>query len=277
LRISHRTIPIVVHVIDAAMATANVAPEGFMFDPQAERMAREDLAALQLARLRATLDLAYSKVAHVRAKFDAAGVQPGQLKSLADIVRFPFSTKADLRDNYPFGLFAVPREQLVRIHASSGTTGKATIVGYTADDLELWTNLMARSIACAGARPGDVLHNAYGYGLFTGGLGFHYGAERLGCTVVPVSGGMTEPPARSAHIAARWLLPEPLGPTTAAMRSGQTGHESTSASADSFDGSARKSSRRKLSACGRSSASWRAPNSRMTQRRPDLSRGVEPV
>jgi phenylacetate-CoA ligase len=179
-------------VIDAAMATANVAPEGFMFDPQAERMAREDLAALQLARLRATLDLAYSKVAHVRAKFDAAGVQPGQLKSLADIVRFPFSTKADLRDNYPFGLFAVPREQLVRIHASSGTTGKATIVGYTADDLELWTNLMARSIACAGARPGDVLHNAYGYGLFTGGLGFHYGAERLGCTVVPVSGGMTE-------------------------------------------------------------------------------------
>jgi phenylacetate-CoA ligase len=163
-----------------------------MLDPQAERMARGDLAALQLARLRATLDLAYAKVPHVRAKFDAAGARPEQLKSLADIVRFPFATKADLRDAYPFGLFAVPREKLVRLHASSGTTGKATIVGYTAADLELWTNLMARCIACAGARPGDILHNAYGYGLFTGGLGVHYGGERLGCTVVPVSGGMTE-------------------------------------------------------------------------------------
>jgi phenylacetate-CoA ligase len=174
------------------MAPAKVAPEGFMFDPQAERIARGDLAALQLTRLRATLDLAYAKVPHVRAKFDAAGAQPELLKSLADIVRFPFATKADLRDTYPFGLFAVPRENLVRLHASSGTTGKATIVGYTADDLELWTNLMARCIACAGARPGDILHNAYGYGLFTGGLGVHYGGERLGCTVVPVSGGMTE-------------------------------------------------------------------------------------
>ena len=120
------------------------------------------------------------------------GVTPDTLKSLDDIRRFPFTTKADMRDTYPFGLFAVPREQVVRLHASSGTTGKATVVGYTRGDLDLWTDLMARCIACAGARPGDIVHNAYGYGLFTGGLGVHYGAERLGCTVVPVSGGMTE-------------------------------------------------------------------------------------
>ena len=120
------------------------------------------------------------------------GVTPGTLKSLDDIRRFPFTTKADMRDTYPFGLFAVPREQVVRLHASSGTTGKATVVGYTQADVDLWTNLMARCMACAGARPGDIVHNAYGYGLFTGGLGVHYGAERLGCTVVPVSGGMTE-------------------------------------------------------------------------------------
>ena len=118
--------------------------------------------------------------------------RPDQLKSLDDIRRFPFTTKADMRDTYPFGLFAVPREQVVRLHASSGTTGKATVVGYTQADIDLWTDLMARCIACAGARPGDIVHNAYGYGLFTGGLGVHYGAERLGCTVVPVSGGMTE-------------------------------------------------------------------------------------
>ena len=117
---------------------------------------------------------------------------PTQLKSLDDIRRFPFTTKADMRDTYPFGLFAVPREQVVRLHASSGTTGKATVVGYTAGDIDLWSDLMARCMACAGARPGDIVHNAYGYGLFTGGLGAHYGAERLGCTVVPVSGGMTE-------------------------------------------------------------------------------------
>ena len=129
---------------------------------------------------------------HVRAKFDAAKVKPDDCKSLADIVRFPFATKADLRDTYPFGLFAVPREQILRLHASSGTTGKATVVGYTQGDLETWTDLMARCMACAGARPGDIVHNGYGYGLFTGGLGAHYGAERLGCTVVPVSGGMTE-------------------------------------------------------------------------------------
>ena len=164
----------------------------YMFDRAAESMKRDDLAALQLARLRQTLDLAYNKVPHVRKKFEAANVVPEHLNSLADIVRFPFATKADLRDTYPFGLFAVPREQIVRLHASSGTTGKATVVGYTRGDMETWTDLMARSLACAGAQPGDVVHNGYGYGLFTGGLGAHYGAERLGCTVVPVSGGMTE-------------------------------------------------------------------------------------
>ncbi|HUF82287.1 MAG TPA: phenylacetate--CoA ligase, partial [Burkholderiales bacterium] len=162
------------------------------YDVTAETMPRADIAALQLARVRQQVSLAYERVPHVRAKFDAAGAAPDRLKSLSDIVRFPFATKADLRDTYPFGLCAVPREELVRLHASSGTTGKATVVGYTRGDLELWTDLMARCIACAGARPGDILHNAYGYGLFTGGLGVHYGAERLGCTVVPVSGGMTE-------------------------------------------------------------------------------------
>jgi len=164
----------------------------FMFDRASECMPRADLATLQLSRLETQLELAYAKVPHMRAKFDAAGVTPDKLKSLDDIRRFPFTTKADMRDTYPFGLFAVPREQVVRLHASSGTTGKATVVGYTRGDIDLWTNLMARCIACAGARPGDIVHNAYGYGLFTGGLGVHYGAEQLGCTVVPVSSGMTE-------------------------------------------------------------------------------------
>ena len=123
---------------------------------------------------------------------DTAGVKPSDLKSLADLARFPFTTKADLRDNYPFGLFAVPRDQLLRLHASSGTTGKPTVVGYTQGDLNLWSDLMARCLACMGAKPGDIVHNAYGYGLFTGGLGAHYGAERLGCTVIPISGGGTE-------------------------------------------------------------------------------------
>src|SRR5262249_41418930 len=163
-----------------------------MFDRAAETMPRGELAALQLSRLRQMLQRTYASVPHVRAKFDAAGVTPESLKSLADIVRFPFTTKSDMRDTYPFGLFAVPREQVVRLHASSGTTGKATVVGYTQNDIDLWSNLMARCLACAGVRPGDVLHNAYGYGLFTGGLGVHYGAELLGCTVVPVSGGLTE-------------------------------------------------------------------------------------
>jgi phenylacetate-CoA ligase len=163
-----------------------------MFDADAQRMSRDELAALQLARLKTTLAHAYARVSHVRAKFDAAGARPEQLETLADLARFPFATKADLRDAYPFGLFAVPREEIVRLHASSGTTGKMTVVGYSRRDLETWTDLMARSMACAGVRPGDVVHNGYGYGLFTGGLGIHYGAERLGCTVVPHSGGMTE-------------------------------------------------------------------------------------
>jgi phenylacetate-CoA ligase len=163
-----------------------------MFDRKAECMPRSELAALQLARLKQTLARVYAKVPHMRAKFDKAGVKPDQLKTLADIARFPFATKSDLRDTYPFGSFAIPREEVLRLHASSGTTGKPTVVGYSSSDLNLWTDLMARCLACAGARPGDIVHNAYGYGLFTGGLGAHYGAERLGCTVVPVSSGMTE-------------------------------------------------------------------------------------
>jgi phenylacetate-CoA ligase len=163
-----------------------------MFDPPAEILPREALAALQLRRLRDTLQRAYADVPHYRRKFDAAGIKPDDLARLADIARFPFTLKADLRDTYPFGLFAVPREKLLRLHASSGTTGRPTVVGYTKGDLDLWSDLMARCLACGGARPGDIVHNAYGYGLFTGGLGAHYGAERLGCTVVPMSGGGTE-------------------------------------------------------------------------------------
>jgi phenylacetate-CoA ligase len=163
-----------------------------MFDSAAETMPREALAALQLGRLKRTLEHAYANVPHHRRAFDAAGVKPESLTSLADIVRFPFTLKTDLRDNYPFGMFAVPRQQLTRLHASSGTTGRPTVVGYTSGDIDRWASLMARSLVCAGAAPGDVVHNAYGYGLFTGGLGAHYGAERLGCTVVPMSGGGTE-------------------------------------------------------------------------------------
>jgi phenylacetate-CoA ligase len=170
---------------------ASTASSVFMFDPDAETMPREALTALQTARLKQTLERAYS-VPHYRKKFEAAGVKPSDLKSLADIVRFPFTLKSDLRDNYPFGMFAVPRDQVLRVHASSGTTGKPTVVGYTKGDLDVWSDLMARCFACAGTMPGDIVHNAYGYGLFTGGLGAHYGAERLGCTVVPVSGGGTE-------------------------------------------------------------------------------------
>jgi phenylacetate-CoA ligase len=164
----------------------------FMFDPEIETMKRDALTALQTARLRQTLERAYANVPHFRRKCDDARVKPEDLKTPADITRFPFTLKTDLRDTYPFGLFAVPREQVIRLHASSGTTGKPTVVGYTRGDLDRWSDLMARSMACAGARPGDIVHNAYGYGLFTGGLGAHYGAERLGCTVVPVSGGGTE-------------------------------------------------------------------------------------
>jgi phenylacetate-CoA ligase len=164
----------------------------FMFDRAAETMPRRDLAALQRRRLKRSLAHAYERVPHYRRKFDEACVTPDSLGSLSDIADFPFTQKSDLRDNYPFGLFAVPQAQVLRLHASSGTTGKPTVVGYTRADLDLWSDLMARTLACAGARPGDIVHNAYGYGLFTGGLGFHYGAERLGCTVVPVSGGNTE-------------------------------------------------------------------------------------
>jgi phenylacetate-CoA ligase len=164
----------------------------YMFDRAAETMPRSELKALQLSRLKSTFERAYDKIPHYKRKFDAAGVKPSDLKTLADLARFPFTVKSDLRDNYPFGLFAVPREQLLRLHASSGTTGKPTVVGYTKADLNLWADLMARCLASMGAQPGDVVQNAYGYGLFTGGLGAHYGAERLGCTVVPMSGGGTE-------------------------------------------------------------------------------------
>jgi phenylacetate-CoA ligase len=162
-------------------------------DPEPiERASRDELHALQLERMQWTLRHAYDNVPHYRAAFDAAGVHPGDLKSLADLAKFPFTEKKTLRENYPFGLFAVPREQVVRIHASSGTTGKATVVGYTQNDIDTWAGVMARSIRAAGGRPGDMVHIAYGYGLFTGGLGAHYGAERLGCTVIPMSGGQTE-------------------------------------------------------------------------------------
>jgi phenylacetate-CoA ligase len=172
--------------------TATKTSETFMFNPDVETMSRQGLTALQTARLKHTLDRAYNNVPHYRKKFDAAGVSPAAFKSLTDIVRFPFTLKNDLRDNYPFGMFAVPHEQILRIHASSGTTGKPTVVGYTKGDLSTWADLMARCFACAGTVPGDIVHNAYGYGLFTGGLGAHYGAERLGCAVVPMSGGGTE-------------------------------------------------------------------------------------
>jgi phenylacetate-CoA ligase len=157
-----------------------------------ETASRDELQALQLKRLRWTLQHAYDHVPHYRKAFDAKGVHPGDLKSLADIAKFPFTAKKDLRDNYPFGMFAVPRQQVVRIHASSGTTGKPTVVGYTKNDIDHWADLAARSIRASGGRAGDIVHVAYGYGLFTGGLGAHYGAERLGCTVVPMGGGQTE-------------------------------------------------------------------------------------
>ena len=157
-----------------------------------ERASRSEIQALQLERLRWSLNHAYENVPHYRAKFDAAGVQPSDLKTLADLAKFPFTLKKDLRDTYPFGMFAVPREKVVRLHASSGTTGKPTVVGYTAKDIDTWATVMARSIRAAGGRAGDMVHVSYGYGLFTGGLGAHYGAEKLGCTVIPISGGMTE-------------------------------------------------------------------------------------
>ncbi|WP_433203661.1 phenylacetate--CoA ligase PaaK [Dactylosporangium sp. CS-047395] len=169
----------------------DVTPAPGTLDP-IETASRDELAAVQLDRLRRTLRHAYEHVPHYRAAFEAHAVHPDDLRQLEDLARFPMTTKADLRANYPFGMFAVPRERVARIHASSGTTGRATVVGYTKADVDTWADLMARSIRASGGRPGDLVHVAYGYGLFTGGLGAHYGAERLGCTVVPVSGGMTE-------------------------------------------------------------------------------------
>lgn len=170
---------------------AGLAPRPGELDP-IETASRDEIAALQLSRLRWSLRHAYDNVPHYRARFDAAGTHPDDLRRLEDLARFPFTTKEDLRATYPFGMFAVPRDRVVRIHASSGTTGKPTVVGYTARDIETWAEVVARSIRASGGRPGMIVHVAYGYGLFTGGLGAHYGAERLGCTVVPVSGGMTE-------------------------------------------------------------------------------------
>ncbi|MGV3652663.1 MAG: phenylacetate--CoA ligase PaaK [Noviherbaspirillum sp.] len=157
-----------------------------------ETASQDELQAVQLQRLQQTVRNAYHNVPHYRAAFDAAGVHPDDLKTLADLAKFPFTGKKDLRDNYPFGMFAVPREKVARIHASSGTTGKPTVVGYTKNDIDTWASLVARSIRASGGRPGDIVHVAYGYGLFTGGLGAHYGAEKLGCTVIPMSGGQTE-------------------------------------------------------------------------------------
>ncbi|HVB48328.1 MAG TPA: AMP-binding protein, partial [Burkholderiales bacterium] len=167
------------------------AAPGFSLDP-IEKAPLADLRKLQLQRLQWSLQHAYDHVPHYRKKLDDAGVTPGDCRTLADLAKFPFTTKADLRETYPFGMFAVPMDRIVRIHASSGTTGKPTVVGYTAKDIDTWTQVMARSIRAAGARPGDKVHVAYGYGLFTGGLGAHYGAERLGLAVIPIGGGMTE-------------------------------------------------------------------------------------
>ena len=169
----------------------DLTPRREDFEP-IEVASRDEISALQLKRLKATLAHVYKNVPHYRQAFDRAGAHPENLKTLGDLRKFPFTTKAELRDNYPFGLFAIPREQCLRIHASSGTTGKPTVVGYSRSDVETWADIMARSMRASGCRPGMLVQNSYGYGLFTGGLGFHHGAERLGLTVVPVSGGMTE-------------------------------------------------------------------------------------
>ena len=174
-----------------ATTTRRAAPPRDILDP-IEIASRDEIAALQLGRLRWSLRHAYDNVAHFRAKCDAKGVHPDHLKDLRDLSRFPFTTKDDLRQTYPFGMFAVPQDQVVRVHASSGTTGKPTVVGYTQRDIDMWADVMARSIRAAGGRKGDKCHVSYGYGLFTGGLGAHYGAERLGCMVIPMSGGQTE-------------------------------------------------------------------------------------
>src|SRR6201984_1896604 len=177
------------------MASTNLKTRGSGYSAElddAERASRDEIMALQTKRLAWSLAHAYENVAHYKKAFGKAGVHPSDFKVLADLAKFPFTVKTDLRDNYPFNMFAVPRENLVRVHASSGTTGKPIVVGYTRADIETWSSVMARSIRAAGGRSGMIIHNAYGYGLFTGGLGVHYGAEKLGCTVVPISGGMTE-------------------------------------------------------------------------------------
>ncbi|WP_439143421.1 phenylacetate--CoA ligase PaaK [Planktotalea sp.] len=169
----------------------NLTPDPSILDP-IEIASRDEISALQLERMRWSLKHAYDNVPIYKARFDAAGVTPDDLQTLADLAKFPFTYKDDLRANYPFGMFAVPREDIMRIHASSGTTGKATVVGYTANDISNWADLVARSLRAAGLRKGDLIHNAYGYGLFTGGLGAHYGIERLGATVIPMGGGQTD-------------------------------------------------------------------------------------
>jgi phenylacetate-CoA ligase len=169
----------------------DLSPRKSDFEP-IEIASRDEISALQLKRLQWTLAHAYANVPHYKSAFDGSGVHPGDLKTLSDLRKFPFTVKADLRAHYPFGMFAMPREKVARVHASSGTTGKPTVVGYSKRDLEVWADIMARSMRAAGCRPGMLAQNSYGYGLFTGGIGFHYGAERLGMTVVPVSGGMTE-------------------------------------------------------------------------------------
>src|SRR5580693_1735074 len=175
------------------MASTRLKESGYHAEmDDVERASRDEIMALQTRRLAWSLAHAYDNVGHYRQAFDRAGVHPSDFRQLSDLAKFPFTVKTDLRDNYPFNMFAVPREKLVRVHASSGTTGKPIVVGYTRADIDMWSEVMARSIRAAGGRSGMIMHNAYGYGLFTGGLGAHYGAERLGCTVVPVSGGMTE-------------------------------------------------------------------------------------
>ncbi len=170
---------------------ADLAPDRKDLNP-IEIASRDEIAALQLRRMKWSLKHAYENVPHYKKSFDAAGVHPDDLKSLSDLGKFPLTSKDDLRANYPYGMFAVPMDKIVRIHASSGTTGKPTVVGYTKLDIRTWADVCARSIVASGGRPGMKIHNAYGYGLFTGGLGVHYGAEKLGCAVIPVSGGMTE-------------------------------------------------------------------------------------
>jgi phenylacetate-CoA ligase len=163
-----------------------------IYDMEFETLPREALVAIQLQRLQSTIERVYATVPFYRKKFQEAGIKPSDIQKIDDLKRLPFTTKQDLRDNYPFGMFAVPMDNVVRIHASSGTTGKPTVVGYTARDINTWAILMARALAAGGATRGDIIHNAYGYGLFTGGLGVHYGAEKLGASVIPVSGGNTK-------------------------------------------------------------------------------------